>query len=384
MASKYVSVLDFGSSKVSVMIGEKGINGTFNIRGQSDVEYAGYFNGEFVEPEKLYEVVSSAIIKAETNSGLKVTKLYVGVPAEFSFVENRNGSVAFGKRCKIKSKHILQLFDNASREIKYKDATIISRSPVYFVLDDNRKIVTPEGEVSTKISGQVSFVLADNKFVNIVDNLIKNMGLPEIEYVSSPLAESLYILDPETRDSGAILIDVGYLTTFVAHVKGDGILSLNKFSVGGGHISADLCQVLQIPFIEAENLKRKVVLSLEATDADYYEVNINGNVTPVSAKLTGEIVSARLDMIIELAVRSLTQMRANSYVPLYLTGGGVCLLKGGKDYIAKRLGENIEIISSKVPGLSKPNYSSILGLLDLALKAKQNEKKSFWQRLFKK
>lgn len=384
MRSKYVSVLDFGSSKVSVMIGEKGINGTFNIRGQSEVEYAGYFNGEFVEPEKLYEVVSKAIVKAETNSGLKVAKLYIGVPAEFSFSECRNGSVAFGKRCRVKSKHILELFENAGREIKYKDATIISRSPVFFLLDDNRKVVTPEGEITTKISGQVSFVLADNRFVNIVDDIIKNMGLPEVEYVSSPLAESLYVLDPETRDGGAILIDIGYLTTFVAHIKGDGILSLNKFSVGGGHISADLCQVLQIPFSEAENLKRKVVLSLQTTDADYYEVNIDGKVTPVSAKLTNEIVSARLDMIIELTVRALTQMRNNSYVPLYLTGGGVCLLKGGKDYISKCLGENIEIIASRVPGLSKPNYSSVLGLLDLALNAKQNEKKSLWQRLFKK
>ena len=384
MASKYVSVLDFGSSKISVMIGEKGINGTFNIRGQGDVEYAGYFNGEFVEPEKLYDVVSHAIMKAETNSGLKVGKLYVGVPAEFSVVECRYGSIAFGKRCRIKSKHILELFDSASREIRYKDATIISRAPVYFLIDDNRKVVSPEGEISTKLSAQVSFVLADNKFVDVIDGLIKNMGLPEVEYVSSPLAESLYILEPEVRDSGAILIDVGYLTTFVSYVKGDGIINLHKFSIGGGHISADLCQVLQSPFGEAENLKRKIVLSLQATDADYYEVNVDGKVTPVSAKLTNEIVSARLDMIIELAVRSLTQMRANNYVPLYLTGGGVCLLKGGKDYIAKRLGENIEIIGSNVPGLSKPNYSSILGLLDLALKEKQNEKNKFWQKLLKK
>ena len=384
MASKYVSVLDFGSSKVSVMIGERGINGTFNIRGQSDVDYAGFYNGEFVEPEKLYDVVSRAIVKAETNSGLKVGKLFVGVPAEFSFSECRNGSVAFGKRGKVKAKTILELFDNASKEIKYKDATIISRSPVYFLLDDNRKVALPEGEITTKISAQVSFILADNRFVNTVDAIVKNMGLPEVEYVSSPLAESLYVLDPAIRDSGAILIDVGYLTTFVTHIKGDGILAMHKFSVGGGHISADLCQVLQIPFIEAENLKRKVVLSLQATDADYYEVNIDGKVAPVSAKLTNEIVSARLDMIIELAVRSLTQMRTNNYVPLYLTGGGVCLLKGGKDYIAKKLGENIEIIASSVPGLSKPNYSSILGLLDLALKEKQNEKPSFWQRLFKR
>ena len=379
--AKYVSVLDFGSSKISVMIAESGINNTFNIRGTGEVEYDGFKNGSFVVPEKLYEAIASCILKAETNSGLKIEKLHIGVPADFTFVECKTSSVAFNKKVKIGDEEIANLFSLAGREIKYSGATIISRSPIYFLLDDSRKVIDPKGEYSTRLSGMVSFVLADNKFIETIDGIVKNMGLREVEYVSSCLAESIYLLDPQIRDSGAILIDVGYLTSFVAYVKGDGLISTNQFSVGGGYISADLCQVLQISFKEAENLKRKVVLSLAATDSDFYEVNVNGNVTPVSAKLTNEIVSSRLDMIVELINRCLIKMKGNNYLPIYITGGGVCLLKGGKDYISKGIGENVEVLSSKVPQLSKPTYSSVLGLLDLALKEKKVEKKGFFQKI---
>lgn len=381
MASKYVSCLDFGSSKISVMIAESGINNTFNIRGTGEMEYAGFYNGGFVEPEKLYEAIAGCILKAETNSGIKVEKLHIGVPAEFTFVECKNSSVAFNKRLKIGDQEVANLFSLASREVKHDGATIISRSPIYFLLDDSRKVIDPKGEVSTRLSGQISFTLADNKFIELIDNIVKNMGLKEVEYVSSSLAESLYLLDPQVRDSGAILIDVGYLTSFVALVKGDGLMALNQFSVGGGHISADLCQILQISFKEAENLKRKVVLSLAATDSDYYEVTVNGNVTPVSAKLTNQIVASRLDMIVELINRCLIKMKGNSYLPIFITGGGVCLLKGGKDYLSKGVGENVEMLSSKIPQLSKPTYSSILGLLDLALKEQKNQKVGFFQRI---
>lgn len=381
MKPKYVSVLDFGSSKISVMIAESGINNTFNILGTGENEYAGFYNGSFVEPEKLYEAIANCIVKAETNSGLKIEKLHIGVPAEFTFVECKNSSVAFNKRLKIGDEELGDLFDLASRDVKHEGATIISRSPIYFLLDDNRKVIDPKGEVSTRLSGQISFVLADNKFIETIDDIIKNMGIREVEYVSSSLAESIYLLDPQVRDSGAILIDVGYLTSFVALVKGDGIISLNQFSVGGGHISADLCQVLNISFKEAENLKRKVVLSLMATDMDFYEVTVNGNVTPVSAKLTNEIVSARLDMIVDLINRCLLKMKGNAYLPVFITGGGVCLLKGGKDYISKGVGENVEVLSSSVPQLSKPTYSSVLGLLDIALKEMKSQKKNIYKKM---
>jgi hypothetical protein len=114
-----------------------------------------------------------------------------------------------------------------------------------------------------------------DEFVKTIDKILKFINIEQVEYISSVLSEAIYLLEPEIRDTGAILIDCGYISSFITTVKGDGLTTLNAFSVGGGHVTADLCEVLQIGFNQAENLKRKVVLSLDATDSDYYEINVN-------------------------------------------------------------------------------------------------------------
>lgn len=383
MAKRCACVLDIGSSKITAMIGERGVNNTFNIHGTGEMEYAGFYDGEFVEPENLEGVVASVITKAETNSGIEIDSLYVGVPAEFSYSQCKEASLTFKKRTKIGNDEVFAFFDLASSNVDIKDNVVINRSPIFFLLDDNRKCMEPRGQVTTRLSGQIGFIFAENEFIRTMDNIFKKMKIEQVEYVSSVLSEALYLLNPEVRDTGAILIDSGYITTSVALVKGDGLLGLNAFSIGGGHISVDLSEVLKITFKEAESLKRKVVLSLDASDSDFYEITTEEGVTPVSAKLTNEIVGARLDMVAGMINRCLISLRGdfNGYLPIYLTGGGICYLKGGKDYLSKAIGSNIEIVSAPVPQLNRPHFSSVLGLLDLALTHQKMCKVSFKDKI---
>lgn len=386
MANNYACVLDFGSSKVTVMIGERGVNGTFNIRGNGEAEYAGFYEGEFVEPENLQQAISSAITRAETNSGISIKKLYVGVPSEFSYCEQASASVNYGKRIRIKKANIYDFFELASKNLNFDNGVVINRSPINFILDDNKRSINPENEYSTKLSGNVSFVIAEKSFINRVDQILETLNIEQVNYISSVLSESIYLLEPETRDTGAILIDCGYISSFIATVKGDGLTSLSAFSVGGGHITADLCEVLKISFNQAETLKRKIVLSLDATDSDYYEINLNNNTQPVSAKLANEIVMARLDMIASIINKCLNNLKLDSgvYMPIFITGGGICYLKGAKDYLSKAIAKNIEIVAPNVPQLNRPHYSSVLGLLNIALTQNEQTKKSFFARLFAK
>ena len=206
------------------------------------------------------------------------------------------------------------------------------------------------------------------------------------QYTSSVLAESLYLLEPEVRDRFAIIIDSGYITTSVALVRGDGILSLNAFSVGGGHITGDLSQCLNLKFNEAEKLKRKVVLSLDASEDDFYETIVGGTITPVPSKMVNEIVESRLDMIAMTINKILHSININypDYIPIYLTGGGLSYLKGAKDYLSKIMGKNLEVIAPPVPQLNSPHYSSVLGLLDIALTDEKSINKNFLQKGFEK
>ena len=134
MSKNYVSVLDIGSSKLTVMIGEKGVNNTFNVRGAGEVNYAGFYEGAFLEPENLQSAIKEAISKAETNSCLTVKKLYVSVPSEFSYVETHEANVNYGKRVKIKKENIYNFLDTVSKNVDESSCSIINKSAINFIV----------------------------------------------------------------------------------------------------------------------------------------------------------------------------------------------------------------------------------------------------------
>ena len=75
-------------------------------------------------------------------------------------------------------------------------------------------------------------------------------------------------------------------------------------------------------------------------------------------------------------------------MPFYLTGGGICFIKGAKDYLSKYFGVNVEILSPPNLQMSKPNYSVLLGLLNSAInqenKRKTNKFLEFFKRITKR
>ena len=306
------------------------------------------------------------------------------MPAEFCNCVCKTISSSFATRKRLTSEVISEHYDKAYED--KPDQTIISCSPIYNVLDDGRRLVDVLDNKTSKITSMVSVIYAQNAFISLMNKTLQVLGIERVTYVPSTLCEALYILEPETRSGAGMLIDIGYITSSVAIVKGGGLLLLNSFSIGGGHIMADLAECLGISFQEAEQLKRKIVLSLNPAPTDYYELSVNGSVKQVPIKMANEIVSARLDMICLCLQKciSLYHQETQDYVPLFLTGGGVCFIKGAKDYISKKLGRNIELIYPPLPELNKPNFSSLLGLLDYAIKDAEKNKTSFLAKIFKR
>ena len=110
-----VAVMEIGTSKIGVYVGKNGINNTLNITGSFVVNYSGYYNGEFVEPEKLSADIANAISKAELNAGEKIKKLYVGVPADFCLCKTKTFMQSFGDKLKIEEEDILEIIEYAKK-----------------------------------------------------------------------------------------------------------------------------------------------------------------------------------------------------------------------------------------------------------------------------
>ena len=369
MFRSQVAVLDFGSSKITVLVGERGVGNTLRVKAKGMSDYDGFMDGSFLNIEALKNNIFTAVYDAEKMLNKKIKKIYIGTPAEFCFNKCTFLELTFNNKTKIKQRHINKLFALNKDKIVSDVNTVINKVPIYYILDDGNKISDPINCVTSSIKVFTSFILVDNDFIKQVSTALFNIGISNFEFVSSNLVEALYLIEPEHREKGAILIDCGFITTSVANILGDGIVDLKSFSLGGGHIASDLSELLKIPFYSAEQLKRKLVLSLDVTPQDYYEALVNNKITKFSSKIVNDITLARIDMICEAVLKCLEDF-SNSILPsttVYLTGGGLSYIKGIKDYLSNYLKYEINIVMPHPLQLQKPELSGEVALLDVSL-----------------
>lgn len=370
MAKSVVTVVEIGSSKLSCIVATKGVNGIFNIKAKASVEYAGFFEGEFIEKNLLEDAVKSLFSQIQNVYKNKIDKIYVGVPAEFSKVASAKEQTIFKFKKTVKQNDIEALSSKASQKIEVDEMEILSVNPIYFVLDDERKTNQPLGLRASKISAELSVVLAQSLFIQTFNKIWTRLGIEQVVYLSEPLCEAMHILEKEERERTCIVIDVGARSTSVAFVKGDGLSNLTSFSMGGSYITSDLAEACGLAYNDARNLKKQIVLSLKGDDNDFYElVTLGGRVVKIPLNFANEAVCYRIELIAK-TVNECIRLFAKEYVPyypIYLCGAGLSKIKGGKDFFAKCLGRNISYGVPPVPAMDKPENAAMLGLVNIAI-----------------
>lgn len=386
MPKKYVTIMDIASSKITVFVGMLGVNNTFFIRGQGESDYAGFLDGEFLESDKLELAMGMAISNAEASSGLKIDSLYIGAPAEFSFVECVESENKYNKKRTINDNETSKLKSRVIDENIIKNKTLISCTPIWYMLDDNRKITNiPYKIKSSRIKAKLSMVYIENKFIKLVNSALSKLKIRSVEYISTPLAESRYLLNKTERDKKAIIIDVDYISTSVIEVWGKGLTALKTFSLGGGHITADLSEAFDISFNSAEKLKNDIILSVSSKRTDCYEVFTKDKTLPVPINIANEVVLYKIKAMASIIDQCLHKNKEENLEinAVYLTGSGLSYINGAREYLAKYLGMNVDLLNPSMPSMAKPHFSSSLSVLYVALKDKNDGKLSWLKRILK-
>ena len=365
MQTKEIAVIDVGSSKITVAVGERGVNKTFLIKARKDYLYDGFQDGEFFDAESVKKILFSAaefIKKTIKKRGITV---YVGVPGDFTRVSVKESQISFSGKKKIAEEDVDKLFDSAfvPTSAKY---SLINRSAIVYELDDYRRLANPIGAVSEILKGKLSFILCSNYFFDLFRKTLKAAGIDKVECVSVALAEVMSLIDPEERDRIVMFLDIGYITTTLSLVQGDGILYQKSFSFGGGFITAALTQKFDTDFDIAEELKRKVNLSAVNVGATETVECSDGSV--YNAEESREAIITALDSLCEDIENSVENCGyvIPEYVSYLITGGGISGLRGAKEHVSGRIGAAVSVVVPKVPLMDKPTESSLISLLDMA------------------
>lgn len=369
MIKNCVATLNIGSKDITLTVGERGVNGAFSFKAVEKVDYYPYFEGEFYDVKELELKIASLFNSLIQNSDIsKITTVFVGVPGEFSKVVSKNYRITFSKVKKITLADVRYLYETAFDDDD-AEFSLVHQSSVYFVAD-NYKTHDPIGKKASSLSARISYGLVINHFLEVIGGILTKIGVTKIKYILQSYADAMYLFSIQERDAVKMLIDLGYSTSTVSIVCGNGLLYSSSFALGGGMVSAYLADGLGCDYEIADILKEKLNLGLKERESAYYVVSDNGiGDFTFSRNNANKIAKNLLDNISEnlnKAVEGCT-LKVPSDIDICFTGEGISSIKGAVEYISTRLGVFPNVVQPKIPHYNKPKYTSRLSLLDTAL-----------------
>lgn len=379
--TKDIAVLDVNSRLISAIVGSKRAQSVFGIKSLVEKQHQGYENGEWFDEGETVDIAKSVLLDAMKSADSRTKKLFIGVPAEFVTVVTKEVGIRLDRQRRVIDDDIDYLLKKGDTFDTDKYLTI-NTSAIYYSVDDDEKIYNDVRDMeATKVDACVSYMLCEKSFVKMFDEVASSLGFTDVRYVATCWAECMSLLEKEQRDSVYMLIDIGYLSSSVCIAKGEGILEMKSFSMGGAHICADIFEALEVPFDMAEEAKRLVDINLNYNDE---AVLVGDGENVVYATDACEIAKNRLDVFADVIADIFKEIEedAPSYMPVYLTGEGVASMRGAKKYLSEQLGKNIEIVTPKLPGFVKPDDCSKASLLIMADNLSKFDFGAFIKKLF--
>lgn len=364
MGRKSVAVLDVRSSEISVMVGERGVNNTFVFKAIQTEEYDGYDESSFLDEAGLASAVVNAVTAVERICGERIRELFVGVPGAFTRVVPKEQLVGFPKLRTIGQKEVDALF--ASGQKAPKGFRFIRATSMIYVTADDRRVIDPIGLTSTSLSGVLSYFYCSDYFAKTMEHIFADMQI-ELRYLPTQLAMATYLIPSETRDEYALFLDVGFMSTSLCVLLGNGILAQRTYFVGKGQIAYHLMQRFSISYGTALSMLSRANLfskssgaKTEVTEGDVtHEIDMDAFVDTVKEGLDG--ICEKIGAFLEEC--SGKELEAK---PLYVTGEGLADIRGALEHISKRISRVCEQLAPDLPYYNKPAMSSRIALLDLA------------------
>ena len=364
---KATAVLDFGTSKVLVLLAEESAYQKVTITSAGMAQYDGFMNGEWNAPGDVTDAIASAVEAAENKVGAHIKEVYVGVPGEFVRVYVIESSVTLqGADPKVTSADVEKLQRQATEMLDRPTGVIIHRSPAWFKVDGGQKTLEPVDQKGSTLEGMIGFVLADQFFVNDVTERLRELNIEVKGFFSTSVGEAMQMIPFEERDHTAILVDVGYLSTEVMAVEGDALIWQKVLPVGGAHITLDLAYGLEKPFDMCEKIKRSYTFNAPKNT----QIEVQGEDGPetFSGETVSMIVDARVDEMLEMIDEAIKKsgIRLGNWSNIYFTGGGLMQMPGARVYAASKLSRNVREAATKTVKLKPAQiFASGSGLLEL-------------------
>ncbi len=387
MKHESVAILDIRSGEVLFALGAKGVNGTYVFNNVHTEEYEGYLAEGFLDEQSFQRAVVKSVRAVRQSYGGVIDEVYVSIPAAFISVQTIGHTISFPTKRKITVQDVDALFDSGLNELLVQ-GRLIHHSAMYFSLGDGRKYFTSEalyGTPSSFLKGALCYYFISESLHDFLTELLEEEEFDTVKFVPSTLAQASYLMSEKKREGYAFLLDVGFLTTSISVIYGNGIVHEESFNCGTGTIRVALMQEFGIDYALAEEMLNGANISGGVVARDlFWSPEAQNQQFPVQR--INDVIKYNLDFMCEkidgffsryYKDKATTGLTAN---PISVTGEGITSIKGVAEHVSRRLNRLTETVYPDLPYFDKPVFSSRISLLQAA--TGENKKRGLLQRIF--
>ncbi len=380
--------LDIGTTKVCAIVasaestddtnaapGEPAKHGRINILGIGRSPSDGLTRGVVTNIDKTVRSIQTAVADAESQSGVKITSVTVGIAGDHIQSFQSRGVIAIsGPEKEITQADVDRLIEDTKRVALPADRKIIHVIPQEFIIDGQDGVYDPVGMSGVRMEANVHIITGLITAAQNIYKCIQRAGLEVSDMVLEPLASSYSVLDEEEKEVGVALLDIGGGTTDLAVFEEKTIRHTAVIGIAGKKVTDDIRKGLGILGEQAEKLKIEHGFAYQPSIIDNEAIVLPGisGRAPIELdkQLLCQIIQPRMEEILEIAAMEIKRSGYSKHLSagVVLTGGG-SLIKGTAELAREVLGMTTKIgipsgyYAGLVREIENPIYATGVGLV---------------------
>lgn len=390
-----IAILDIGSGKLVFAVGQKSAEDNFCIRNFASTQYQGYYQGEWVDKDMLPQFIAN-IVK-QSNFDRKTKTLYVAVPSEFTKIRT-NGLLTNYSKKKVISENVIRDIHNRADNMKLDGYSVLCSSALEYILNDYQHTLLPIGESADRVYANMSYIYCKDDFIHTICDIGAKLGFKYVKFIDNIWAQATQLINQQTREKGALLIDIGYASTTIAYIKGDGIKYKADIAYGYGFLVDSLAQALDVSYDVANSMINQITLNIESDESSTYHYTNDGRVYECKAREINNFLHSMItNNLVDFVNATIYEIKDKEFVSnsqdsdykdgfitgdtqFYLSGGGLASIRGAIKFFERALAKNLTILTPKEAGWDKPYFSSVFATMEVA--DKLNRKNSLLEKIF--
>jgi cell division protein FtsA len=381
--------LDIGTTKVCAIVGALD-DGQLQIIGVGIEPSRGMRKGMVVDVREASVAVASAIEAAELTSGYELSDAIVSMAGEHISCTNSRGVAPVNRDNEgIVIEDIERALEAAQAIPVPYNREIIHMIPREYTVDDQNGVKNPLGMHGYRLETEAHIVTAATPALRNLSKCAANVGINVEEFVLNVMASAEAVLEPNEREMGVIVADIGGGTTDLALYRRGTIWHSKVLPVGGYQITNDIAIGLRAPYEVAEAVK------IQYGDCRPSQIDPNivfpvepfgGEKIQVGRQDLAYVIEARVEEIFKLVLKAIQQSGYDGLLPagIVLTGG-TAQLRGITDIAERVLNVPARIASPRnllglVDDLHSPAFATSVGLLQWTRSGNQSYRPRVPQR----